>query len=125
MAEMPRAQENQLKMLAGQFRRLQQKLTVVYEKTDHQALQHGLLALQIAEHTVAETLKRRGLAGEIGHRRNYKAHRQARQWYKIVRGIKNQANKFRNSHPSEDLETALKALQIAQSSLEEVVERYE
>jgi hypothetical protein len=29
------------------------------------------------------------------------------------------------THPGEDLETALKALEIAEGSLEEVVERYE
>jgi hypothetical protein len=42
--------------------------------------------------------------------------------FKDVRG---QAGKFLRTHPSEDLEAALKALEIAPGSLEEVVERYE
>jgi hypothetical protein len=36
-----------------------------------------------------------------------------------------QGGKFLKAHPSEDLETALKALEIAQGSLEEVAGHYE
>jgi hypothetical protein len=36
-----------------------------------------------------------------------------------------QGGKFLKTHPSEDLETALKALEIAEGLLEEVAERYE
>ena len=36
-----------------------------------------------------------------------------------------QGGKFLKTHPSEDLETALKALEIAEGSLEEVAEHYE
>ena len=64
-------------------------------------------------------------AEKFRHKRNLKAHRQAKQWYKIVKGIETQGNKFLNTHPSEDLETALKALEIAEGSLEEVAEHYE
>ena len=72
-----------------------------------------------------ETLEHTGLGGEIRHKPNPKAHRRANQWHKIVKGLKNQGSKFLQTHPSEDLETALKALEIAEGSLEEVVEHYE
>ncbi|HSD85705.1 MAG TPA: hypothetical protein VLG46_17715 [Anaerolineae bacterium] len=72
-----------------------------------------------------ETLEHTGLGGEIQHKQNLKAHRQAKQWQKIVKDLRAQGDKFLKSHPSEDLETALKALEIAEGSLEEVAEHYE
>lgn len=72
-----------------------------------------------------ETLEHTGLGGEIRHESNPKAHRQAKQWHKIVKGLRAQGGKFLKTHPSEDLETALKALEIAEGSLEEVAEHYE
>jgi hypothetical protein len=42
-----------------------------------------------------------------------------------VKGLRAQGSKFLKTHPSEDLETALKALEIAEGSLEEVAEHYE
>jgi hypothetical protein len=42
-----------------------------------------------------------------------------------VKGLQAQAGKFLKTHPSEDLETALKALEIVRGSLEEVAEHYE
>ena len=84
-----------------------------------------MLALQIAEHTVEETLEHTGLGGEIQHKPNPKAHRQAKQWHNIVKSLRAQGGKFLKTHPSEDLETALKALEIAEGSLEEVAEHYE
>lgn len=51
--------------------------------------------------------------------------RQAKQWHKIVVGLRVEGSKFLKTHPSEDLETALKALTIAKGSLEEVAEHYE
>jgi hypothetical protein len=82
-------------------------------------------ALEIAEHTVEETLEHTGLGGEIRHKPNPKAHRQAKEWHKIVKGLRVQGGKFLKTHASEDLETALKALAIAEGSLEEVAEHYE
>jgi len=81
--------------------------------------------LQIAEHTVEETLEHTGLGGKIQHKPNPRAHRKAKQWRKIVKGLRRQGSKFLKTHPSEDLETALKALQIAEGSFEEVAEHYE
>jgi hypothetical protein len=125
MAQLPPAQKNQLKTLQKEFRRLQKELQQLHEKTGYEDLGHGVLALQIAEHTVEETLEHTGLGGEIQHKPNAKAYRQAKQWYKIVKGLRAQGAKFLKTHRSEDLETALKALEIAEGSLEEVAEHYE
>jgi hypothetical protein len=40
-------------------------------------------------------------------------------------GSASTGSKFLKTYPSEDLETALKALEIAEGSLEEVAEHYE
>jgi len=125
MAELSQVQKNQLKALMREFQRLQSRLQAIHNKTGYEDLGHGVLALQIAEHTVEETLEHTGLGGEIQHKRNPKAHRQAKQWHKIVKGLRVQGGKFLKTHPSEDLETALKALEIAEGSLEEVAEHYE
>jgi len=74
---------------------------------------------------VEETLEHTGLGGKIQRRPNPQAHRQAKQWQKIVNGLRLRGGKFLKAHPSEDLKTALKALQIAEGSLEEVAEHYE
>ena len=125
MAQVTQAQKNQLAALQREFQRLQKKLQAIHRKTGYDDLAHGVLALEIADHTVEETLEHTGLGGEIQHKSNPKAHRQAKQWYKIVKGLKNQGAKFLETHPSEDLETALKALEIAEGSLAEVAEHYE
>jgi hypothetical protein len=125
MAQLRQAQKNQLEALKKELERLQKRLEAIHKETGYQDLAHGVLALQIAEHTVEETLEHTGLGGEIQHKSKPSAHRKAKNWYKIVKGLKNQGGKFLKTHPSEDLETALKALEIAEGSLEEVAEHYE
>ena len=125
MAQIGKTQIDRLKKLKKELQRTQRQLEKIYKKTGYEDLGHGVLALEIAEHTVEETLEHTGLGGEILHHRNFKAHRQAKQWYKIVKGLRNQGRKFLKTHPSEDLATALKALAIAAGSLEEVAEHYE
>jgi hypothetical protein len=125
MAQITQAQKHQLAALQKEFRRLQKNLQSLHKKTGYEDLAHGVLALEIAEHTVEETLEHTGLGGEIERRPDAKAYRQAKQWLNTVTGIKHQGGKFLKTHPSEDLETALKALEIAEGSLEEVAERYE
>jgi len=125
MVLLRQAQKDQLKGLMRDFKRLQKRLQVIHDKTGYKDLEHGVLALQIAEHAVEETLEHTGLGGEIQHKPNPSAHRQAKQWQKIVKTLQVQGKKFLKTHPSEDLETALKALEIAAGSLEEVAEHYE
>ena len=125
MTQLGHAQENQLKALMKEFKRLQKQLQVIHDKTGYEDLEHGVLALQIAEHTVEETLEHTCLGGEIQRKPNPAAHRRAKQWREIVKGLRAQGGKFLRTHPSEDLETALKALAIAEGSLQEVAEHYE
>ena len=125
MAQLRQTQRDQLKILMGEFRRLQKRLHAIHDKTGYEDLGHGVLALQIAEHTVEETLEHTGLGGEIQRKPNPAAHRRAKQWREIVKGLRAQGGKFLRTHPSEDLETALKALAIAEGSLQEVAEHYE
>jgi len=125
MAQVGKVEQTQLAALRKQCQQLQKQLQALHKKTGYEDLAHGVLALEIAEHTVEETLEHTGLGGEIQRRPNRSAHRKAKNWYKIVKGLKTQGGKFLKSHPSEDLETALKALEIAEGSLEEVAERYE
>ena len=125
MAKLSRAQNNQLKTVMKEFNRLQSRLQAIHKKTGYEDLEHGVLALQIAGHAVEETLEHTGLGGEIQHKANPKAHRQAKKWQKIVKDLRVQGDKFLKTYPSEDLETALKALEIAEGSLEEVAEHYE
>jgi hypothetical protein len=125
MASTSQAQQNQLKTLMREFKRLQTRLQAIHKKTGYEDLGHGVLALQIAEHAVEETLEHTGLGGEIERRPNLAVHRKAKEWRNLVKNLRVQAGKFLKTHPSEDLETALKALTIAEGSLEEVAEHYE
>jgi len=125
MVQVGQAQKTQLTALRKELRRLQKQLQAIHKKTGYEDLAHGVLALEIAEHTVEETLEHTGLGGEIKHKSNPKAYRQAKQWLSAVKNLQKQGNKFLNSHPSEDLETALKAFAIAAGSLDEVAEHYE
>src|ERR1043166_10055069 len=125
MKELKNTQKNKLKAVMRELKRQQKQLQQVHKKTGYEDLAHGVLALEIAEHTVEETLEHTGLGGEIQHKSNPKAHRQARQWHQIVKGLRAQGGKFLKTHPSEDLEAALKALEIAEGSLKEVSEHYE
>lgn len=125
MAQIRQAQRNQLAALQKEFQRLQKKLQAIHKKTGYEDLAHGVLALEIAEHTIEEALDHTGLGGEIERQPNAKAYRQARQWLNDVTSIKKQGNRFLAAHRSEDMETALRALTIAEGSLEEVAEHYE
>jgi len=125
MAQVRQKQKTQLATLQKDLQRLQKKLQAAHKKTGYEDLAHGVLALEIAEHTIEETLEHTGLGGEIEHQPDAKAYRQAKQWLNRIKDVKNQGNKFLRIHPSEDLATALKALAIAEGSLEEVAEHCE
>jgi hypothetical protein len=112
------AQRNALKGLRSDLQRLGRRLRAPHRRT-------GLLELEIAEHAVNEALEHSGLGGPIERAPDATAHRQARRWQKTVRDVRGQANALLRVRASEDLETALKALEIAEGSFEEVAERYE
>jgi hypothetical protein len=122
---MTRAQEKALKALKGELRQLRTRCQALRDRTRYEDLAHGVLALEIAEHAIDETLEQTGLGGKIRRAPNPAAHRQARRWHKTIKDVRGQAGKFLRTHTSEDLKTALKALAIAVGSLEEVAEHYE
>lgn len=119
------AQANALKALRGELRRLHKRLQGLHHRTKHEDLGHGVLALEIAEHAVNEALEHTGLSGEVRSVPNPPARRQALRWHKTVKAVRAQGATLLRTHASEDLETALKALDIAAGSLEEVAEHYE
>ncbi len=125
MVQLSQAQKAELKTLMREVKRLQSRLQAIHKKTGYEDLGHGVLALQIAEHTVEEVLEHTGLGGEIRHKPNPSAHRMTKKWLDNVKDLRIQGGMFLETHPSEDLETALKALEIAEGSLEEVAEHYE
>jgi hypothetical protein len=125
MLQLKEAQKERLMTLMQELKRLQKELQAIHKKTGYEDLEHEVLALQIAQHTVEETLEHTGVGGEIRHKSKPKAHRRTKQWHKVVTGLRVQGERFLKTHPNEDLETALKAFAIAEGSLEEVAEHYE
>ena len=61
---MRQAQKDQLKALQVEFKRLQKQLETIHKKVGYEDLKHGVLALQIAEHTVEETLEHTAASAE-------------------------------------------------------------
>jgi hypothetical protein len=104
---------------------LQRRVKAVHAKTRYEDLAHSLLALEIAQHAMEETLEHTGLGGEIRRKSNRAAYQRVKGWLNIIRGVQTHGKQFLKTHFNEDLETALKALEIAHGSLQEVAERYE
>lgn len=125
MKELKKNQKNKLKAVMTELKRQQKQLQQIHRQTGYEDLEHGVLALEIAEHTVEETLEHTGLGGEIPHKPEASAYRKAKEWHKAIKNLRAQGNKFLESHDNEDLETALKALEIAEGSLKEVMDHYE
>lgn len=125
MTRLGRSHQVTLKTLRGQLKRLRDRLRSLHRRTRYEDLAHGVLALEIAEHAVKEALEHSGLGGEIRRASSPAAHRQALRWLKTVKDVRGQASKLLRTHPSEDLETALRALEITSGSFEEVAEHYE
>ena len=70
-------------------------------------------------------MEHRGLGGEIHRKPNRSARQRAKRWFETVKNLRMPGANFLRTHPNEDLETALKTLEVAQGSLEEVAEHYE
>ena len=61
MAQLQQAQKDRLITLLQEFKRLQKKLKAIHRRTAYEDLEHGVLALQIAQQTIEETLDHTGL----------------------------------------------------------------
>ena len=105
--------------------RLRQRLTDLHKRTGYEDLEHAVLGLEIVEHALEEVGEHTGLGGHIEGNHDAAAHQQAEGLVSQVRRLQEEARGFLSTHPSEDLETALKALTIAEGSLHEAAERFE
>ena len=117
--------EQVLREVVSDVDRLRGRIQTLHAQTGYEDLEHADLGLQIVHHAIEETLEHKGLGGHIQGTHDPEAHRQAEQWEEAVHRVRAEAGSFLGSHPSEDLETALKALEIAEGSLHETVEAYE
>jgi hypothetical protein len=104
---------------------LRERMLALYQQTDYEDLEHGAMALEIVHHTLGEVLEHKGLGGHIEATADSAAHAQAERLKSMVEHAIADASDLLRSHQNEDLETAIKALTIAEGSLEEVAERYE
>ncbi|HLH21780.1 MAG TPA: hypothetical protein VK066_04620 [Chloroflexota bacterium] len=125
MAESTRETSGELQQLVSEVEQLRQRVQSVYQRTRYEDLEHADLGLQIVHHALEEVIEHTGQGGHIPSSPDPQAHQQAEAWLGQVRQLQSDAKTFLGTHPSEDLETAIKALTIAEGSLHEVAERYE
>jgi hypothetical protein len=104
---------------------LRHQVVELHLQTSYADLEHADLGLQVVHHAIEEVLEHTGQGGHIASTPDPQAHQQAEVWLAQVRQLRDAAQSFLGTHPSEDLETAIKALTIAEGSLHEVAERYE
>jgi hypothetical protein len=125
MADSVHPPESELRQLMDQVEQLRQQIQSVHQRTHYEDLEHADLGLQIVRHALEEVIEHTGAGGHITSTPDPQAHQQAEAWLGQVRQMQTDATTFLVIHPSEDLETAIKALTIAAGSLHEVAERYE
>jgi hypothetical protein len=125
MADSTQPTSGELQQLMDQVQQLRQRVQAVHQRTHYEDLEHADLGLQIVHHALEEVLEHTGQGGHIASSADPQAHRQAEGFLGQARQLRSAAEGFLASHPSEDLETAIKALTIAEGSLHEVAERYE
>jgi hypothetical protein len=124
MAERTEQTQDELQQLLGDVEQLRQRVVRVHQHTQYEDLEHADLGLQIVHHALEEVVEHTGLGGHIEPTSDPEAHRKAEGWVRDVRRLRQEAQVMLTTHPSEDLETALKALEIAEGSLDEIAERY-
>jgi hypothetical protein len=125
MAETTHQDASELQQLMDQVERLRQRVQAVHQRTQYEDLEHADLGLEIVHHALEEVLEHTGQGGHIASTPDPQAYQQAESFLGQARQLRDAAQAFLGSHPSEDLETAIKALTIAEGSLHEVAERYE
>ena len=125
MAETTGNLENAVRDLLPQVRSTQSQVRTLMQGTHNEELEHAELALAIAGHAFEEVLEHTGLSGAISRNPDAAAHARVEGWLSMVKGVHQEAEAFLAGHQSEDLETALRALTIAEGSLHEVAEHYE
>lgn len=117
-------QSTSVQELAREVESLQGRIRALHQQTGNEDLEHAALGLEIVHHALEEVAEHTGLSGHIEPTQDAAAHRQAEGWLSAVRNLRAEAESFLRSHSNEDLETAIRALTIAEGSLDEVAERY-
>ena len=125
MSDVTPQAEGELRQIMGQVEGLRQQIQAMHQRTQYEDLEHADLGLEIVHHAIEEVLEHTGEGGHIESTPDTQAHEQAEAWLAQVRQLRGAAQSFLGTHQSEDLETAIKALTIAEGSLHEVAERYE
>jgi hypothetical protein len=125
MADSTHQGNGELQQLMGDVEQLRQRVQALHQRTQYEDLEHADLGLQIVHHALEEVAEHTGQGGHIPSTPDPRAYQQAESFLGQVCQLRGAAEAFLTSHPSEDLETAIKALTIAEGSLHEVAERYE
>jgi hypothetical protein len=121
----PQDQTASLESAIADVDALRQKVQALLQQTGNEDLEHADLGLQIVRHAIEEVIEHTGLGGHITSTPDRAVHDRVKGWRSQVREIKSAGQQLLAEHDNEDLETALKALEIADGSLHEVEERYE
>lgn len=124
---MKRLSETDYKTLNELMRETQaliRRVKALHKKTGYEDLEHAVLGLQIVGHALGEVEENKGKGGKIEAVSDPEAHRRAQDLLTTVGEVQIKAKELLKAHQNEDLETAIKALEISKGSFEEVVERY-
>jgi hypothetical protein len=114
-----------LEGVMAEVEQLRARVQELHRQTGNEDLEHADLGLQIVHHALEEVAEHTGLGGHIKSTPDKAIHDKVKGWMNDVRSIKAAAEEMLATTPNEDLETAIKALEIASGSLHEVEERYE
>jgi cell division protein ZapA (FtsZ GTPase activity inhibitor) len=113
-----------LKDLRGATHNLIRGVRDLHERTRYEDLEHAVLGLEIVDHALEEVEENKGIGGNIEAITDPTAHKAARSLLAGAQKLQKEANLLLKTRKNEDLETAIKALEISKGSLEEVLERY-
>jgi hypothetical protein len=103
---------------------LTRRVKDLHKKTGYEDLEHAVFGLQIVGHALKEVQENKGKGGKIETVSDPEAHQRVKELLTTVDELQGEAKELLRTHQNEDLETAIKALEISRGSLEEVVEGY-
>jgi hypothetical protein len=117
--------EDELEGLQTKTRELSATISVYARQTGYEDLDHAVLALNIVTHALNEVAEHTGLGGTLPRTPDPAAHEQARALLAGLADLTAAVRALHTTHPNDDSEAALTALEITHGSLTEVAERYE
>lgn len=114
-----------VKKLISESQELKLKVNKLYRKTNYEDLEHAELGLEIVEHALDEVAEHKGKGGQIEQIFDPAALKKAKWLKERVDKIQDEAKQLLKTHATdEDLETAIKSLEICEGSIDEVIESY-